>query len=372
MAGVPEELRLKRPLDLPAGLSEMELRAELLALAGRNRGADALACFAGAGAYDHYIPAVVDAMAGQGAFLTAYTPYQAEASQGSLQAFFEFQTLICQLTDMDVANASMYEAATALAEGVLMLAEDSGRRRVIVCQPVHPHYLATLRTYLADLPMLELTVLPHAAGLADATACKAALNADVAAVVVQSPNFLGHVEPSVADLAQAAHDAGAGLVQVFDPISLAILKRPGPLGADIAVGEGQPLGIPLSFGGPYLGLMACRQKYLRRLPGRLVGQTVDAEGRRAYCLTLQTREQHIRRAKATSNICTNEGLMALRAASTWPPWARTGWPPRPGGAWSRPTSWPTASPSWAGTNCPSPAGRSSASSSSAAAAGSRR
>jgi glycine dehydrogenase subunit 1 len=212
---------------------------------------------------------------------------------------------------MDVANASMYEAASGLAESVLMLAE-GGKRRVVVCQPVHPHYLATVRTYLADLP-LELVVVPHAGGAADLAAARKAVDADTAAVVIQSPNFHGIIERGAAELAGIAHAAGAGLVHVFDPISLALLKRPGELGADVAVGEGQPLGIPLSFGGPYLGLLAVKEPLLRRIPGRLIGQTVDADGRTAYCLTLQTREQHIRRAKATSNICTNEGLCALRA-----------------------------------------------------------
>ena len=309
-AAVPAEVRLDRPLNLPAALSEQELREELLARAGAN--AAGLVCFAGAGAYDQYIPAVVDALASRGEFLTAYTPYQAEASQGTLQAIFEFQTLICRLTGMDVANASMYEAASALAEAVLMLAE-GGRRRVVLAEPLHPHYRQTVATYLADLP-LELIVVPHADGAADMEAVRRAVTDDTAAVVVQSPNFLGIIERQLAELGRIAHQAKAGLVQVFDPISLALLRRPGELGADVAVGEGQSLGNPLSFGGPYLGLLACSQGLTRRMPGRLVGQTVDADGRRAYCLTLQTREQHIRRARATSNICTNEGLVALRAA----------------------------------------------------------
>lgn len=313
LADVPADVRLARPLEVPAPLAEQPMRRLVTDLAARDRGASALACFAGAGAYDHFIPAVVDAVAADGAFLTAYTPYQAEASQGSLQAFFEFQTLIAQLTGMDVANASLYEASTALAEAVLMLAEQAGRRRVVVCQPLHPHHLATLRTYLADLP-LELAVLPHAGGSADLAALERALTPDTAAVVVQSPNLYGVIEPGMPAIVAAVQAAGAGLVQVFDPISLAILKRPGDYGVDVAVGEGQPLGIPLSFGGPYLGLFACRERYVRRMPGRLIGQTVDADGRRAFCLTLQTREQHIRRAKATSNICTNQGLMALRAS----------------------------------------------------------
>ena len=313
LADVPAGVRLHRLLNLPRGLSEQEVRRALTDLARDDCGAERFACFAGAGAYDHYIPAVVDAMASQGAFLTAYTPYQAEASQGSLQAFFEFQTLICQLTGLDVANASMYEAASALAEAVLMLVDHAGHRRVVVCEPIHPHYLAVLRTYLADLP-LQLAVVPHAGGSADMQALLEAVTPDTAAVVVQSPNFFGILESAIPAIAAAVHKAGSHLVQIFDPISLAVVRRPGELGADIAVGEGQSLGIPLSFGGPYLGLLATRDAFVRKLPGRLIGQTVDADGRPAYCLTLQTREQHIRREKATSNICTNEGLMALRAA----------------------------------------------------------
>lgn len=311
LADIPADVRLGRPLDLPAALSEQAVRRELLARAEQTGGP--YVCFAGAGAYDHYIPAVVDSLAAQGAVLTAYTPYQAEASQGSLQAFFEFQTLICQLTGMDVANASMYEGATALAEAALMLADDNGRRHVVVAGALHPHYLAVLKTYLADLP-LTLTVVPPVAGAADAEAVRQALTPDTAAVIVQSPNFFGVIEPALAEIAAAAHAGGAGVIQVFDPISLAVLKRPAEWGVDVAVGEGQPLGTPLSFGGPYLGLFACRQKYVRKMPGRLIGRTTDADGRPAYCLTLQTREQHIRRAKATSNICTNQGLIAYRAA----------------------------------------------------------
>ncbi|NLF30877.1 MAG: aminomethyl-transferring glycine dehydrogenase subunit GcvPA [Planctomycetes bacterium] len=309
LAAVPAAIRMAGPLDLPAGLSEQQLAVELQARADANRPG---ICFAGAGAYDHYVPAVVDAVASRGEFLTAYTPYQAEASQGSLQAFFEFQTLICQLTGMDIANASMYEAASALAEAVLMCT-DASHRRVVVAQPLHPHYLETIRTYLRDLP-IELVVVARDGGGVDLEAVTKEITPGTGAVVVQSPTFLGVIERGVAALARAARDGGASLIQVFDPISLALLKRPGELGADVAVGEGQPLGMPLSFGGPYLGLLAVRQALLRKIPGRVVGRTVDADGRTAYCLTLQTREQHIRRAKATSNICTNEGLCALRAA----------------------------------------------------------
>ena len=309
-ASVPEDVRLEGDLDLPPALSEPELRRYLGGLASRNH--VEMVSFLGGGCYEHFIPAVVDAIASRGEFLTAYTPYQAEASQGSLQAFFEFQTLICQLTGMDIANASMYEAASAAAEAVLMCA-DASHPRVVIAEPLHPHTLATIRTYVRDLP-IEPVVVARDGGGVDVEAVTKEITAETAAVVVQSPTFLGTIERHLPALADAAHAGGASLIQVFDPISLALLKRPGELGADVAVGEGQPLGMSLSFGGPYLGLLAVRQGMLRKIPGRVVGRTTDADGRTAYCLTLQTREQHIRRAKATSNICTNEGLCALRAA----------------------------------------------------------
>lgn len=333
-ASLPSEARLNQPLQLtglPMGLSELELRAKLDQLAALNRPAAApgAACFLGFGAYDHFIPAAVDALASQGAFVTAYTPYQAEASQGSLQAFFEFQTQVCRLTGLDVANASLYEGATAVAEAVLMALNVTGRRRVIAAATLHPHYLATLRTYLAGLPA-ELVTVPACAstGAVDPevlTKAVADARGDTAAVVIQSPNVFGILEdwsalfaaakstPHAAGHPQPPEHPGPLAIAVFNPIAAALFKRPGDCGADIAAAEGQPLGIPLQFGGPYLGLFAARAAFTRKMPGRLVGQTTDAQGRRGFCLTLQTREQHIRGAKATSNICTNQGLLALRA-----------------------------------------------------------
>ncbi len=310
---IPGHLRLKRPLDVPAALSEQELTQHVQRLAGRNRPADDAVCFLGGGSYDHFIPAVVDAVAGRSEYYTAYTPYQAEASQGSLQAFFEFQTLICQLTGLGVANASLYEGGSAVAEAVLMALSVTGRLgKVLVARSVHPEYRHTLATYLANLePRVETLATPH--GFLDPDDVKRAIDDQTACVVVQHPNFFGGLE-EVEALAAAAHAQGALFVVSFDPISLGVLKRPGQYEADIAVAEGQCLGNPMAYGGPYLGLLACREQFVRKMPGRLVGQTVDRQGKRCWVLTLQTREQHIRREKATSNICTNQGLFALRAA----------------------------------------------------------
>lgn len=309
---VPAELRLNRPLDLPSAMDELTLRRHLAELAEQNSSVERKVCFLGAGVYDHFIPTVVDALAMKGEFVTAYTPYQAEASQGSLQAFFEFQTMLCQLTGMDVANASLYEGATALAEAAMMALNVTGKRQVLVSRGVHPHYRQVLQTYLSDLPAQYIEV-PLKEGVTDTQELESGLEPDTAAIIVQSPNFLGHIEP-VATLAKFAAANQSLCVQTFNPLSLGLLKRPGEMGVDIAVAEGQPLGIPLQFGGPYLGLFTCKQQYLRKMPGRLVGQTVDIDGNRAFCLTLQTREQHIRREKATSNVCTNQGLLALRAS----------------------------------------------------------
>jgi len=297
---------------VPPAMDEMTLRAHLSDLAGQNQSLDRKVCFLGAGAYDHFIPVVVDELAMKAEFLTAYTPYQAEASQGALQAFFEFQTMVCQLTGMEVANASLYEGATALAEGAMMACNITGKRDILVCRGVHPHYRQVLETYLADLPAQYIEI-PLKNGLTDTQKLEAELDNDTAAVIVQSPNFLGHLE-RVDTIVKFAHANESLAVHCFNPLSLGILKHPGEMDVDIAVAEGQPLGIPLQSGGPYLGLFATKAKYMRKMPGRLVGQTVDAEGKRAFCLTLQTREQHIRREKATSNICTNQGLLALRAS----------------------------------------------------------
>jgi glycine dehydrogenase subunit 1 len=309
---IPAILRLGRPLDVPPALSEIELEQHLTELARRNQGAADAVCFLGGGSYDHFIPAVVDAVAGRSEYYTAYTPYQAEASQGSLQAFFEYQTLLCQLTGMDVANASLYDGGSAVAEAVIMaLSVVPARRKVLAAASVHPEYRRTLATYLADVDA-EVNTLPAADGYLDPADLKTAVDDQTACVVVQHPNFFGCLE-EVEALAEACHSRGALFIVSFDPISLGLLKRPGQYGADIAVAEGQCLGNPMSYGGPYLGILACRQAHVRKLPGRLVGQTVDQDGRRCWVLTLQTREQHIRREKATSNICTNQGLMALKA-----------------------------------------------------------
>jgi glycine dehydrogenase subunit 1 len=310
---IPPELRLKRPLNVPPALTEIELTRHLQELGGRNRSAADTVCFLGGGSYDHFIPAVVDAVAGRSEFYTAYTPYQAEASQGSLQAFFEYQTLICQLTGMDVANASLYDGGSAVAEAVLMALSVTGRHgQILVADSVHPEYRRTLETYLVNLEARPVT-LPTPDGFLDPDDLKRAVTEQTSCVVVQHPNFFGSLE-EVEALAEAAHAKGALFVVSFDPISLGVLKRPGQYGADIAVAEGQSLGNPMSYGGPYLGILACRETFVRKMPGRLVGQTVDRNGKRCWVLTMQTREQHIRREKATSNICTNQGLMALKAA----------------------------------------------------------
>ncbi len=304
---IPPTLRLMEPLELDVGLSEQEVVDELGRLAARNRSLDELVCFAGRGAYDHYIPSVVWALAGRSEFSTAYTPYQPELSQGVLQALFEYQSMICALTEMEVSNASLYDGATALVEAVRMSLGPE-RRRVVVAGGVDPRLVATVRTYGAGpgLPVDQLAA-PDGAGGAPAS-----FDPDVAAVVVQHPNVYGVLE-DVAAWADAAHAAGARLVEVFDPTSLGVLASPGELGVDIAVAEGQSLGNHLAFGGPYLGILAARMADVRRMPGRIVGETVDVAGRPGYVLTLQAREQHIRREKATSNICTNQTLMAIAA-----------------------------------------------------------
>jgi len=312
-AGIPSDVQLKRRLDLPPALSELELTQHLEHLASENQACHQFTCFLGGGCYDHFIPAVVDFVASRSEFYTSYTPYQPEVSQGNLQAFFEYQTLITQLTGMDVSNASMYDGASALAEAVLMaLGSQPGRRRVVMPENVHPEYRAVVATYLQHATA-EIVLLPTPGGVVDPSDLQHVLEKSPAAcVVLQQPNFFGCVE-SASQIAEMVHQAGAIFITVVDPISLGILRRPGDYGADIVVAEGQPLGLPMMWGGPYLGILACREAFLRRLPGRLVGQTTDRRGNRCWVLTLQTREQHIRREKATSNICTNQGLMALRA-----------------------------------------------------------
>lgn len=310
---IPAELRLGRDLNLPPALTEIELESHLRELAAR-AAQHARPCFLGGGSYDHFIPAAVDSIASRSEFYTAYTPYQAEASQGSLQAFFEYQTLICQLTGMDVSNASLYEGGTSVSEAVFMAMRVTGRHgKVVLLGSVHPEYRAVAETYLRQVHC-ELVCISTPQGTADLQRVKDALDDQTAGLVVQHPNFFGCLEP-MRDLVQMAHDRGALLIASFDPLSLGLLARPGDYGADIAVAEGQSLGIPMQYGGPYLGILACREEFVRKMPGRLVGETIDREGRRAYVLNLQAREQHIRREKATSNICTNQGLMALRATA---------------------------------------------------------
>ena len=310
---VPAELQLRRPLNLPPALTEMELESHLRALASRNLPQPERACFLGGGSYDHFIPAAVDAIAGRSEFYTAYTPYQAEASQGSLQTFFEFQTLICQLTGMDVANASLYEGGTSVSEAAFMAMRVNGRRKVVLLGSLHPEYRRVIETYVRQLDC-ELVTLATPQGTADLDEVRQVLDDRTACLVAQHPNFYGCLEQP-RELAALAHACGALFVVSFDPISLGLLERPADYGADIAVAEGQSLGIPMQYGAPYLGVMACRQEFVRKMPGRLIGETVDREGRRCFVLNLQAREQHIRREKATSNICTNQGLMAIRATA---------------------------------------------------------
>ena len=310
---IPAEYRLGRPLDLPPALGELELTAHMQLLSATNASPGNKVCFLGGGSYDHFIPAVVDYVASRGEFYTSYTPYQPEVAQGNLQAMFEYQTLICQLTGMEVSNQSLYDGGTAATEAVLMAMSVTGRGdKVVVAESVHPEYRETLRTYLDHLGT-DLVTIPTSHGVMEAADLAAAVDDKTACVLFGQPNFFGALEDAEA-LVKIAHGAGALAVVHFDPISLGLLKRPGDYGADIVVAEGQSLGTPMQFGGPYLGIMACREKFVRRLPGRIAGQTVDRHGRRCWVLTLQTREQHIRREKATSNICTNQGLFALRAA----------------------------------------------------------
>jgi len=309
---VPEAVRLGRPLDLPDGLTEMETAFALRALADANTPTTALVSFAGAGCYDHYVPSIVDHVVRRPEFFTAYTPYQPEVSQGTLQNIYEFQTMICELTGMDVANASMYDGATAFVEAALMASRVTKRHKVIVAGSVHPEWRVVLRTYAAS-GNIEVVTCPVADGVVPIAAAAALMDDSTAALLVSSPNFLGHLE-DLAALGEVAHAAGALFVVSVNPILSGVLEPPSSFGADIVVGEGQPLGNPMSLGGPGLGFFACREAHLRQLPGRIVGRTVDVDGRGAFVLTMQTREQHIRRERATSNICSNHALNALAAA----------------------------------------------------------
>lgn len=303
---IPQEVRLKGELEIPQGKSELEVKREMEDLAGKNRVFRTI--FRGAGAYRHYIPAAVTSIISKENFLTAYTPYQAEVSQGILQSIFEYQTMICDLTGMDASNASVYDGASAAAEGVAMCRERK-RAKALISGATSPYVIQTIQTYCHGNGM-EMEVIPEKDGKTDWEKLKARLDSGTACVYIQHPNFYGNLEDAK-EIGELTHEAGAKFVMGVNPISLGMLKTPVEYGADVAVGEGQPLGLPLAFGGPYIGFMACTDKMMRRLPGRIVGQTKDRNGKTGYVLTLQAREQHIRREKASSNICSNQALCAL-------------------------------------------------------------
>ncbi|OPY56318.1 MAG: putative glycine dehydrogenase (decarboxylating) subunit 1 [Pelotomaculum sp. PtaU1.Bin035] len=308
---IPGEVRCSGPLNLPGPLSEMELLRYMKTLAGKNKNLEDYACFLGAGAYDHYIPSVIGHMLMRQEFYTAYTPYQPEISQGTLQAIFEYQTMICELTGMEVSNASVYDGASAIAEAVAMACSATRRSEVLLSRTVHPEAREVVKTYsrFSGVCIGELGYRNGVTGLQEAME---RVNDKTSAIVLQYPNFFGVLE-DLTRFAELAHRHGALIIVSADPVSLGLLRSPGELGADIVAGEGQGLGIPLSFGGPYFGFMATTEKLMRRLPGRIVGQTTDSKGNRGFILTLQAREQHIRREKATSNICSNQALCALAA-----------------------------------------------------------
>jgi len=308
--GIPQHLKLKTPLNIPGPIPEPELIACFRNLAKENLAAEYIS-FLGAGAYSHFIPVIVDALISRSEFYTAYTPYQPELSQGTLQAIFEFQTMICQLTGMEVANASLYDGSTALAEAVLMAQRITRRKRVIIASSVHPEYQAVVGSYIRNMGITLGSAPFTDTGTVDIRAISA--DSETAAIVVQSPNFFGCIE-DLESIAGLAHSVGAlFIVSVTEPISLGLLKSPGEAGADIVCGEGQSFGVPINYGGPYLGFFASLEKHARQMPGRLIGQAYDSRGQRGFVITLATREQHIRREKATSNICTNQGLCALMA-----------------------------------------------------------
>ncbi len=308
---VPAKYRFPE-LNLPEALTEMEAFWELQSLADANADMNHYACFLGAGAYNHYIPSLVDHVIRRGEFFTAYTPYQPEVSQGTLQAIFEFQSMIGNLTGFEICTASHYDGATAFTEAALMAINTTGRGKVVVSPAVHPHYRETLRTYVQFRTDLRVTGDENADTVSRIDELLDLVDQDTACLCISNPNFFGQFE-ELSGIAERVHANGALLVTAVNPMSLGLFKPPADYGADVAVGEGQPLGIPLSFGGPYLGFFATRREFMRRIPGRIVGETVDKDGRRGYVLTLKTREQDIRREKATSNICTNQGLMALAA-----------------------------------------------------------
>ena len=309
---IPADLKFRGKFSIPDALSEQELTDNLWKLSSRNDHLMESVSFLGGGAYHHYSPAIVDAITSRGEFMTSYTPYQPEISQGTLQAIFEFQTYMCQITGLDIANASMYDGASSAAEAVLMARRiQSGRSKVLIARSVHPNYRQVIRTYLANLPV-EIVELPwDATGRIDSEALSANLDENTICVALQSPNYFGVVEDQNKVFGQAKQKGALGISMIAEALSLGILKSPGECGADLAAGEGQSLGLPVGYGGPYVGFLATRQKLMRTLPGRLVGMAKDTKGRRGFVLTLAAREQHIRREKATSNICTNQGLCAL-------------------------------------------------------------
>lgn len=310
---IPADLKLGRPLNLPDGMSEYDILKHMKALAAENTSTSDFPCFLGAGAYDSFIPSVVDQMISRSEFYTAYTPYQPEISQGTLQAIFEFQTMICELTGLDTANASMYDGATAVAEAALLMAGSTNRSKIFVSEGLNPEARQVLETYL-KFREIEIVTVPLVNGLTDKAFIEANFDKTCGGIILQNPNFLGLVERDAEAIGALSHEVkGLFTLYIGDAMSLAIGKTPSSLGADLAVGEAQAFGTPVAFGGPYLGFMAANTKQMRKMPGRIVGQTLDADGKRAFVLTLQAREQHIRREKATSNICSNQGLNALMA-----------------------------------------------------------
>ncbi|MDQ0213848.1 glycine dehydrogenase subunit 1 [Oikeobacillus pervagus] len=309
---IPEEVRFKGEYNIKPAKSEAALKKELAQLASKNIHTKQVPSFLGAGVYDHYIPSIVDHVISRSEFYTAYTPYQPEISQGELQAIFEFQTMICELTGMDVANSSMYDGSTALAEAAMLSAGQTKRKKVLVSKAVHPESRAILNTY-AKGQNIEIQEVPHSEGVTDLSKLSEMIDEDTAAVIIQYPNFFGRIE-SLQEIEKVIHEKKSLFVVSSNPLALGALTPPGKLGADIVIGDAQPFGIPASFGGPHCGYFAVTKKLMRKVPGRLVGQTVDENGTRGFVLTLQAREQHIRRDKATSNICSNQALNALAAS----------------------------------------------------------
>jgi len=309
---IPQNIRLKGDLNIPDALSEIEIEKVCKNLAESNKSVNSCISFIGGGAYDHYIPAVINHMLLRSEFYTAYTPYQPEVSQGTLQAIYEYQSMVCELTGMDVSNASMYDAGSALAEAALIANNVCKKKRICYSSTINPYYKDILHTYCNGLD-IDLFEIDSSAGVLDLNTLKNTISNDVCAVIVQNPNYFGCIE-ELDEIARIVHENNALLIVSVNPISLGILEPPGAVDADIVIGEGQPLGVPLSYGGPYLGIMTVKEKLIRKMPGRISGKTVDVDGKPGFVLVLQTREQHIRREKATSNICTNQALIALNTA----------------------------------------------------------